>query len=59
MLAPVVIDVDRRRREYPIDAATCAAPVVIDAEEGMAGIRREPPLMDAAASVDVWEGRSL
>ena len=47
--APVVIDVDRRRREYPIDAATCAAPVVIDAEEGMAGIRREPPLMDAAA----------
>ena len=47
--APVVIDVDRRRREYPIDAATCAAPVVIDAEEGMVGIRREPPLMDAAA----------
>ena len=47
--APVVIDVDRRRREYPIDAATCTAPVVMDAEEGMAGIRREPPLIDAAA----------
>ena len=46
---PVVIDVDRRRREYPIDAATCTAPVVMDAEEGMAGIRREPPLIDAAA----------
>ena len=38
-----------RRRAYPIDAATCAAPVVIDAEEGMAGIRRELPLIDAAA----------
>ena len=34
---------------YPIDAATCTAPVVIDAEEGMAGTRREPPLIDAAA----------
>ena len=55
--APVVIDVDRRRREYPIDAATCAAPVVIDAEEGMAGIRRELPLIDAAAvSVSGKEG---
>ena len=52
-----VIDVDRRRREYPIDAATCAAPVVIDAEEGMAGIRRELPLIDAAAvSVSGKEG---
>lgn len=37
-----------RRRAYPIDAATCTAPVVIDAEESMAGIRREPPLIDAA-----------
>ena len=46
---PVVIDADRRRREYPIDAATCAAPVVIDAEEGMAGIKRQPLLIDAAA----------
>ena len=55
--APVVIDVDRRRREYPIDAATCAAPVVIDAEEGMAGIRRELPLIDAAAmSISGKEG---
>ena len=35
-----------RRRAYPIDAAT--APVVIDAEESVAGVRREPPLMDAA-----------
>ena len=35
-----------RRRAYPTDAAT--APVVIDAEESMAGIRREPPLIDAA-----------
>ena len=26
-----------------------AQPVVMDAEEGMAGIRREPPLIDAAA----------
>ena len=52
-----VIDVDRRRREYPIDAATCATPVVIDAEEGMAGIRRELPLIDAAAvSVSGKEG---
>ena len=52
-----VIDVDRRRREYPIDAATCAAPVVINAEEGMAGIRRELPLIDAAAvSVSGKEG---
>ena len=37
-----------RRRAYPIDAATCTAPVVIDAEESVAGIRREPPLTDAA-----------
>ena len=37
-----------RRRAYPIDAATCTAPVVIDAEESVAGIRREPPLIDAA-----------
>ena len=52
-----VVDVDRKRREYPIDAATCAAPVVIDAEEGMAGIRRELPLIDAAAvSVSGKEG---
>ena len=36
-----------RRRAYPIDAAT--APVVIDAEESVAGVRREPPLIDAAA----------
>ena len=36
-----------RRRAYPIDAATCTAPVVIDAEESVAGIRREPPLIDA------------
>ena len=35
-----------RRRAYPIDAAT--APVVIDAEESVAGVRREPPLIDAA-----------
>ena len=35
-----------RRRAYPIDAAT--APVVIDAEESVAGIKREPPLIDAA-----------
>ena len=55
--APVVIDVDRRRREYPIDAATCATPVVINAEEGMAGIRRELPLIDAAAmSISGKEG---
>ena len=50
--APVVIDAEEkavRRRAYPIDAATCTAPVVIDAEESMAGIRREPPLIDAAA----------
>ena len=50
--APVVIDAEKkavRRRPYPIDAATCTAPVVIDAEEGMAGTRREPPLIDAAA----------
>ena len=54
-----VVDVDRKRREYPIDAATCAAPVVIDAEEGMAGIRRELPLIDAAAaSVSGKEGHS-
>ena len=49
--APVVIDAEEkavRRRAYPIDAATCTAPVVIDAEESMAGIRREPPLIDAA-----------
>ena len=49
--APVVIDAEEkavRRRAYPIDAATCTAPVVIDAEEGMAGVRREPPLIDAA-----------
>ena len=48
---PVVIDAEEkavRRRAYPIDAATCTAPVVIDAEESMAGIRREPPLIDAA-----------
>ena len=52
-----VIDVDRRRREYPIDAATCATPVVINAEEGMAGIRRELPLIDAAAmSISGMEG---
>ena len=31
-----------RRRAYPIDAAT--APVVIDAEESVAGVRREPPV---------------
>ena len=37
-----------RRRAYPIDAATCTAPVVIDAEESVAGVRREPPLIDAA-----------
>ena len=37
-----------RHRAYPIDAATCTAPVVIDAEESMVGIRREPPLIDAA-----------
>ena len=37
-----------RRRAYPVDAATCTAPVVIDAEESVAGIRREPPLTDAA-----------
>ena len=37
-----------RRRAYPIDAATCTAPVVIDAEESVAGIRRKPPLTDAA-----------
>ena len=37
-----------RRRAYPIDAATCTAPVVIDAEESVAGIKREPPLIDAA-----------
>ena len=37
-----------RRRAYPIDAATCTAPVVIDAEESVAGVRREPPLTDAA-----------
>ena len=50
--APVVNDAEEtavRRRAYPIDAATCTAPVVIDAEEGMAGTRREPPLIDAAA----------
>ena len=35
-----------RRRAYPIDAAI--APVVIDAEESVAGVRREPPLIDAA-----------
>ena len=35
-----------RRRAYPTDAAT--APVVIDAEESVAGVRREPPLIDAA-----------
>ena len=35
-----------RRRAYPIDAAT--APVVIDAKESVAGVRREPPLIDAA-----------
>ena len=35
-----------RRRAYPIDTAT--APVVIDAEESVAGVRREPPLIDAA-----------
>ena len=49
--APVVIDAEEKavqRRAYPIDAATCTAPVVIDAEESMAGIRREPPLIDAA-----------
>ena len=49
--APVVIDAEEkavRRRAYPIDAATCTAPVVIDAEESVAGIRREPPLIDAA-----------
>ena len=49
--APVVNDAEEkavRRRAYPIDAATCTAPVVIDAEESMAGIRREPPLIDAA-----------
>ena len=49
--APVVIDAEEkavRRRAYPIDAATCTAPVVIDAEESVAGIRREPPLTDAA-----------
>ena len=49
--APVVIDAEEkavRRRAYPIDAATCTAPVVIDAEESMSGIRREPPLIDAA-----------
>ena len=47
--APVVIDAEEkavRRRAYPIDAAT--APVVIDAEESVAGVRREPPLIDAA-----------
>ena len=37
-----------RRRAYPIDAATCTAPVVIDGEESVAGVRREPPLIDAA-----------
>ena len=37
-----------RRRAYPTDAATCTAPVVIDAEESVAGVRREPPLIDAA-----------
>ena len=37
-----------RRRAYPTDAATCTAPVVIDAEESMAGIRKETPLIDAA-----------
>ena len=49
--APVVIDAEEkavRRRAYPIDAATCTAPVVIDAEESVAGVRREPPLIDAA-----------
>ena len=49
--APVVNDAEEkavRRRAYPIDAATCTAPVVIDAEESVAGIRREPPLTDAA-----------
>ena len=35
-----------RRRAYPIDAAT--APVVIDAEESVAGVRRDTPLIDAA-----------
>ena len=47
--APVVNDAEEkavRRRAYPIDAAT--APVVIDAEESVAGVRREPPLIDAA-----------
>ena len=35
-----------RRRAYPIDAAT--TPVVIDAEESVEGVRREPPLIHAA-----------
>ena len=41
-----------RRRAYPIDAST--APVVIDAEESVAGVRREPPLIDAA-TISMWK----
>ena len=37
-----------RRRAYPIDAATAPVVTVIDAEESVAGVRREPPLIDAA-----------
>ena len=38
----------KRRRPYPIDAATCAKSVIIDAEESVAGVKREGPLIDAA-----------